>query len=159
MKRWRYNIIKHSEIAKTEFDTKIESDKIIFENTIEYKDIKKDLENAQKVYDQSILDDKMDETVYLELLEQVQSVFDTLINSQIVVKCEDSGVVCPQLGERVLFIKDYREIDLLEKDIIQLSIPFYFDVGTKLIIITKDNYKDYNINNILIEKPDKYKSL
>ena len=157
MKRYKCTQILFSQVVKDEFDTKIVSDKTKFEDTTEYKDLKKDLENAQKAYDQSLLDDKMDEAVYLELLEQAQSVLDTLVNSQIVVKCEDSGEICPQLGERVLFVENYNEIDILEKEIIQLSTPFYFDTGTECITITKDNYKDYDCTKALKEKPEKYK--
>lgn len=157
MKRWKYNIIKYLESDLISFNTKIASDKTAFEDTVIFKDAKKDLENAQKAYDQSLTNDKLDEVVYLELLEQAQLVFDTLINSQTVVKCEDSGEICPQLGERVLFVENYREVDILLKDVIQLSTPFYYDTGTYLIVITKDNYKDYGIDKILVEKPDKYK--
>ena len=156
MKRYKATQVKYSESDLISFNTKIESDKTKFEDTTEYKDAKKDLENAQKAYDQSLLDTKMDEVIYLELLEQAQSIFDTLINSQIVIKCEDSIIDCPQLGERVLFVENYKEKDILEKDIIQLSTPFYFDTGIEIIAITKDNYKDYDIDKILVEKPDKY---
>ncbi len=156
MKRYLATQIVFNSQDLESFNTKIESDKTKFEDTTEFKDAKKDLENAQKAYDQSLTDEKMDEVIYLELLEQARSVFDTLINSQIVVKCEDSLIDCPQLGERVLFVENYHETDILEKEIIQLEKPFFVDDGEKFIPVTKDNYKDFKLTDILKVKTDKY---
>jgi len=159
MKRYKATQIKFNEADLVGFDTKIESDKTKFEDTIEFKDAKKDYENALKAYNDEILKDdgKADLEVLLIALEETRAIFDTLVNSQIVVKCEDSVEICPQLGERVLFIENYKEIDLLDMDVIKLAKPFYIVVNDTVITITKDNYKDYDIDKILVEKPEKYK--
>jgi hypothetical protein len=161
MKRYLATQVVYNSSDLESFNAKIESDKTKFEDTVLYKNAKKDYENALKAYDDAILKDdgKADLETLLIALEETKAIFDTLVNSQIVVKCEDSVEICPQLGERVLFVENYKEVDILEKDVIQLTTPFYFDTGTELITITKDNYKEYDIDKILIEKPEKYKEV
>ena len=159
MKRYKATVIKYSEIDKAQFNTKLEISKTIFYDTAEYKNSKKDYENALKAYDDAVLkdDSKADIDAFLITLEDCKAIYETVLINEPKQFMEDSGEICPQLGERVLFLEDYKEIDILEKEIIQLSTPFYFDTGTECITITKENYKDYDITKVLKEKPEKYK--
>jgi len=70
--------------------------------------------------------------------------------------CEDSIEICPQIGERCLFVEDYHEPDLLDMDLIKLSEPFFIDDGTKYKAVTIDNYKELDKVDIISIKTDKY---
>lgn len=70
---------------------------------------------------------------------------------------EDSIEICPEIGKRVVFIpKNTKDTKILNEKVIQLVESFCFDDGKEIITITKDNYKDYDIDKILVEKPEKY---
>jgi len=158
MKRWKNTIIRFSQADKDQFNTKLETSKTSFYDTSEYKNAKKNHENALKAYNTAIEanDNKANIDALLIVLNETNAIFGAILIDEPKQFMEDSGEICPQLGERVLFIENYKEIDLLDKEIIQLSTPFYFDTGTECITITKDNYKEIDCTKALKDKPEKY---
>lgn len=156
MKRYKATIVKWNKADLDKFDAKQLADRTKFEATTDYKDLKANLVNAQKSYDLSLEDKKADEKVTLKLLETARAEFNALLATQVKVHYEDSEVDCPELGERVTFVENYQEVDVLEMSVIKLEKPFYFDDGKTFIEVTEKNYKEYDKAKILKEKTDKY---
>lgn len=70
---------------------------------------------------------------------------------------EDSKTAANQFNCRVIYIDAaVKEKNILNFDIIKLATSFYFDNGNELEIITADNYKNYDVNKVLIKIPTKY---
>lgn len=70
---------------------------------------------------------------------------------------EDSVVFSPELKQRVIYIDgDIQDKELLKHNVLKLAKPFYYDNGEKYVIVTQDNYQEFNFNDILDKKTDKY---
>jgi hypothetical protein len=76
-------------------------------------------------------------------------------------KIEDTVLVCPQLGEIVIFInseltgnKVKQLIQLCE--VIEFGKTFCYDTGSEALPITKDNYRSINYLDWLNEIPEQY---
>jgi len=156
MKRWKNTVVKYNKADLDKFVAKQAADKVKFEATSEYKTLKANLDLAQKAYNESLEDKKADEKTALNSLETARTEFNDLHKAQTKVHYEDSVIECPELGERVVFVENYREPDVLEMSVIKLEKPFYFDDGKKFIEVTERNYKEFDKTKILKEKTDKY---
>jgi hypothetical protein len=73
-------------------------------------------------------------------------------------KIEDSIEICPQLGEKAIFINPDQTGNKVKQliqlcDVIQFGKTFLKDTGTGVIPITKDNYKSIPYLQWLNESP------
>ena len=158
MKRYKETIIKHIPADKVKIKNTIDAKKSAFYDKQEYKDAKKDYEDAKKNYDKAVKDGEdqsVIDALYIIMID-TKDVYDLILKDEPKDVIEDSEIICPQIGERSLFVDECNELTLLETEIIQLSVPYWFDTGTEYLLITKDNYKNYDLKDILKEKTDKY---
>ena len=158
MKRYKATTLKYKDVDKTEIEAfykiKIEA----FYNTDEYILLKKAYDSAVITANESAVETKDLEVEFLKKDVELVSIARENLNKlkPPTLLIEDSIVDCPQIGERVLWIEGYKETNLLDKDLIKLSEPFFIDDGKKYIPVTIDNYKEIDKVNIISVKTDKY---
>ncbi len=79
-------------------------------------------------------------------------------------KIEDTIVVCPQIGKKIVFIDTELTGNKVKQllqlcDIIQFGRTFFYDTGTEALTITIDNYKSIPYLQWLSGIPEKYKDI
>ena len=157
MKRYLATILVYDEINKSQLENYISNKNTIFFNSVEYTTAKEAHDAILKEYNEALESkEKIDFTKIEETLENVTIALNLVLKNKPKEIIEDSIEICPQIGERGLFIENYREVDILEKQVIQLDKPFYVDDGKEYISVTEKNYKEFKLNDILKEKTDKY---
>ena len=152
MKRWLSTQIKYSEAEKTAFDTKQTAKVLIFENLPVYKAALKAVTDTQKLLDNDVNNETLQAT-----LQTAKNTLAAINENRPKKVYEDSALVCPQLGERVLFVNDtYNELDLLDMELIKLGIPLYYDTGTEWKLINETNYTTVDKTKVVKTKDAKY---
>ena len=64
---------------------------------------------------------------------------------------EDSKIITKEFNERVIYIDTaVKKLNIFNFEILKLGCAFYYDNGNSLEIVTANNYKNYDIENILI---------
>ena len=158
MKRYKATTLKYKEVDKAQIEAfyKIKMD--AFHNTDEYISLKSDYDSAViKAKDGAVENKDLDVEFLKEDVELVSIARENLNKLKPpTLLIEDSIVDCPQLGERVLWTEGYKEVDLLDKDLIKLSEPFFIDDGKEYKTVTIDNYKELDKVDIISIKTDRY---
>ena len=152
MKRWLNTQIKFSEAELTAFETKQKAKVLIFENLPAYKAALKAVTDTEKLLDK----DPKNETLQATL----QTAKNTLaaINENRPKKVyEDSALICPQLGGRVLFVDDtYNELDLLDMELIKVGVPLYYNTGKEWQLINETNFTTVDKTKVVTTTDEKY---
>jgi len=155
MKRWLSTQIKYSEAELTDFENKQTEKVLAFENLPVYKAALKAVIDTEA----ALVKDPNNVTLQAKL-ENAKNTLAGINENRPQKVYEDSALVCPQFGERVLFIDNtYNELDLLDKELIKLGVPLYYDTGTEWQLINETNYKTVDKTKVVKTKDNKYDSV